>query len=65
MTPLRLQDLRSELETVLASGMAEAPIEHATQVAEVASLDVVIEKSRGRQKRRDEIFEGLGFQSVA
>jgi hypothetical protein len=74
--------------------MAEEPIEHATQVAEIAAilhsafsqdgfevtlvggsaievhapgiyrsgdLDVVIEKSRGRQKRRDEIFEALGF----
>lgn len=89
-----LQDLRSRLEALLASGMAEEPIEHATQVAEIAAilhsalsqdgfevtlvggsaievhapgiyrsgdLDVVIERGRGRQKRRDEIFEVLGF----
>lgn len=34
----QLKHLRSELEVVLASGMAEDPIEHATQVADVASV---------------------------
>lgn len=36
--PDELKDLRSELEAVLDSGMAEDPIEHATQVARVASI---------------------------
>jgi hypothetical protein len=89
-----LENLRARLEAMLASGMAEEPIEHATQVAEIAAvlhsalsqdgfevtlvggsaievhapgiyrsgdLDVVIEKAHGRQKRRDEIFQALGF----
>lgn len=33
-----LQTLRSRLEALLASGMAEEPIEHATQVAEIAAI---------------------------
>ena len=87
-----LKDLRSRLVALLAPGMAEEPIEHATQVAEITAvlyaafsrdafevtlvggsaievhapgiyrsgdLDVVVEKARGRQKRRNEILEAL------
>ncbi|MCA1733492.1 MAG: hypothetical protein LC732_07810, partial [Acidobacteria bacterium] len=33
-----LENLRSRLEALLSSGMAEEPIEHATQVAEIAAI---------------------------
>lgn len=33
-----LTELRSELEELLSSGMAEEPIEHATQVAKIAAI---------------------------